>query len=109
MELVLDIVSAVLIALGSLFCIIGGIGLHRMPDFYTRTHAASLTDTLGAPLVLIGLMFQSHPALDMITVKLLITLMFLVMTSPVAGHALGKAAWSRGLKPWEPPESGGAS
>ena len=44
--IVLDIAAAVLILAGSLFCVIGGIGLVRMPDFYTRIHAASVTDTL---------------------------------------------------------------
>ena len=53
----LELLAAVLLGLGTFFCVVGGIGLHRMPDFYTRTHAASITDTLGAALVLIGLMF----------------------------------------------------
>jgi multicomponent Na+:H+ antiporter subunit G len=82
---------------GSLFIITGGIGLLRLPDFYTRIHAAGITDTMGAWLILIGLMFSSGWSL--ITAKLVMLLIFLVMTSPLATHALAKAAFMRGLQP----------
>ena len=82
---------------GSIFVIIGGIGLLRLPDFYTRIHAAGITDTMGAWLILIGLMFSSGWTL--VTAKLVILLIFLVMTSPLASHALAKAAFMRGLRP----------
>ena len=82
---------------GSIFVIIGGIGLLRFPDFYTRIHAAGITDTMGAWLILIGLMFSSGWTL--VTAKLVILLIFLVMTSPLASHALAKAAFMRGLRP----------
>ena len=55
-ELVLDLISAGLLAAGSIFVLIGGFGLIRLPDFYTRLHAAGITDTLGAELILLGLM-----------------------------------------------------
>ena len=60
MNLVLDILSWVSLTAGSVFCVIGAVGVLRMPDFYSRTHAASVTDTLGAGLVLLGLMFQAE-------------------------------------------------
>jgi len=82
---------------GSIFVIIGGIGLLRFPDFYTRIHAAGITDTMGAWLILIGLMFSSGWTL--VTAKLVMLLIFLVMTSPLASHALAKAAFMRGLRP----------
>ncbi len=81
---------------GSVFSVIGGVGLLRMPDFYTRTHAASLTDTMGAFLILLGLML--HSGANLITVKLLFVFGFIVLTSPTAAHALVKAAYSSGLK-----------
>ena len=56
-ELVLDLISAGLLAAGSIFVLIGGFGLIRLPDFYTRLHAAGITDTLGAELILLGLSF----------------------------------------------------
>jgi len=80
---------------GSVFCVIGGIGVVRMPDFYTRTHAASITDTLGATLILVGL--GIYAGFNLISVKLGVVLFFLYVTSPTAAHALVKAAYSRGL------------
>jgi multicomponent Na+:H+ antiporter subunit G len=80
---------------GSVFSVIGGIGMIRMPDFYTRTHAASITDTLGATLILLGL--GLHSGMNLITVKLMFVLFLLYVTSPTAAHALVKAAYSKGL------------
>lgn len=80
---------------GSAFCVIGGIGVIRMPDFYTRSHAASVTDTLGATLILVGL--GLHSGLNLISVKLAFVLFLLYVTSPTAAHALVKAAYSKGL------------
>ena len=94
---VADVISWILIVSGSLFVIIGGIGLLRLPDFYSRIHAAGITDTMGAWLILAGLMFQSGLTLN--TARLVILLFFLVATSPLASHALGKAAYLRGLDP----------
>jgi multicomponent Na+:H+ antiporter subunit G len=82
---------------GSAFLLVGGIGLLRLPDFYSRIHPAGITDTMGAWLVLVGLMFASESW--MVTVKLLMVLVFLFITSPLSGHALAKAAYLRGLKP----------
>ncbi len=83
------------IVTGSVFCVIGGIGLLRMPDFYTRSHAASITDTLGATLILVGLALVAGPGL--IAVKLFFVLFLIYVTSPTAAHALVKAAYSSGL------------
>ncbi len=91
----LDVVTAVLLVIGGLFCVTGGIGLHRFSDFYQRTHAASVTDTAGAGLMLLALMFQG--GLSMVTVKLLLVVVFLLFTSPAIAHALVKAAHGHGL------------
>ena len=95
--LVAEVLSWVFIVAGSVFVLIGGIGLIRLPDFYTRIHAAGITDTMGAWLLLIGLMFTAGWTL--ITVKLLMLLFFLAVTSPLSSHALAKAAFIRGLEP----------
>jgi multicomponent Na+:H+ antiporter subunit G len=94
---VVDLVSWILIFLGSLFIITGGVGLLRLPDFYSRIHAAGITDTVGSWLILLGLMFQSGLTLN--TARLVILLFLLVATSPLASHALCKAAYLRGLDP----------
>jgi len=95
--LVAEVLSWVFIVTGSVFVLIGGIGLIRLPDFYTRIHAAGITDTMGAWLILIGLMFTAGWSL--VTVKLFMLLFFLAATSPLSSHALAKAAFMRGLEP----------
>lgn len=97
MSIAIDIASWILLITGGLFCIVGGIGLLRMPDFYTRVHAASVTDTLGVGFILLGLMLQA--GLTLITVKLVIIGLLIFFTSPAATHALAKAALGRGLEP----------
>lgn len=92
---------------GGFFSIVGGIGLLRMPDFYTRSHAASLTDTLGATLILLGLAIYN--GLDLVTVKLAVIFGFLFLTSPTAAHALVKAAYSKGLEAPDVQEATGAA
>ena len=76
-HVVLDALSWICIVSGSLFAVIGGIGLVRLPDVFTRMHGGGITDTAGAGLILIGLMFQSGASL--LTVKLLMVLAFLLV------------------------------
>ena len=87
----------VFVGAGSILVLIGGIGLVRLPDFYTRIHAAGITDTMGSWLILVGLMFAAGWTL--VTAKLIMLLLFLAITSPLSSHALAKAAFMRGLKP----------
>ena len=93
----LDVLSAAMLVAGGVFCAIGAIGLLRMPDFFTRMHAASVTDTLGAGLVLLGLMLQA--GLTLVTVKLIAIGVLIFFTSPAATHALARAALARGVEP----------
>jgi multicomponent Na+:H+ antiporter subunit G len=95
MEIAREIAIWFCLLAGSVFCVIGGIGIIRMPDFYTRSHAASITDTLGATLILLGL--GLHSGLNLVSVKLAFVLFLFHVTSPTAAHALVKAAYSRGL------------
>jgi multicomponent Na+:H+ antiporter subunit G len=92
----------IFVAAGSLFLIIGGIGLLRLPDFYSRIHAAGITDTMGAWLLIVGLLFTAGDVLPHL--KLVMLLIFLIITSPLASHALAKAAYLRHLKPMVGPE-----
>jgi len=82
---------------GLFFVLAGTIGVLRLPDFYTRLHAAGMTDTLGAELILLSLIFQSD-SLQM-TLKILLVAFFLLVTSPTATHAVAHAAYTAGLKP----------
>jgi multicomponent Na+:H+ antiporter subunit G len=92
-----EVLSWVCILAGAVFVIIGGVGLLRLPDFYTRIHAAGITDTLGSWLILAGLML--HEGLTLGCAKLAMLLFFLLATSPLSSHALAKAAYLRGLDP----------
>ncbi len=97
MAIVLDAASWVLLLAGGAFIFIGGVGVLRMPDFYTRMHAAGLTDTLGTLLTMVGLILQSGFTLS--TAKLLAILLFLLLTAPTAAYALANAARLAGLVP----------
>ena len=98
MAVLIDLLSWLILLGGVAFALIGSVGLLRMPDFYTRLHAAGITDTLGAGLILLGLMLQAGWTL--ISVKLLHILIFLWFTGPIATHALSRAAL---LDPDNPP------
>ena len=95
--MLLDIASWALVLVGGAFCIIGAIGLLRMPDFFTRMHAASIIDTLGAAFILLGLMLQA--GFSLVTVKLIAIGLLLFFMSPVSTHALARAALARGVEP----------
>ena len=97
MEALVYFASWACLLLGSAFCIIGGSGLIRLPDFYSRIHGGGITDTLGAGLVMLGLMLQAGWSL--VTVKLVLIMLFLLLTSPVASHAIARAARHSGLEP----------
>lgn len=97
MMLLLDIASWLLLSLGGFFVFAGGLGALRLPDMYTRMHAAGLTDTMGTILVLAGLALQAWPTLALF--KLAAILVFLLLTSPTAAYALANAALLSGLQP----------
>lgn len=103
LDIALTIASWVCLVAGGLFCVIGALGLVRMPDFYTRVHAASLVDTLGAGLVLLGLLLQT--GFTLVGAKLVMIGLLLFFASPTATHALVRAALHRGLAPKLAPDS----
>ncbi|MEE9272428.1 MAG: monovalent cation/H(+) antiporter subunit G [Robiginitomaculum sp.] len=90
-------VSGFFIVVGVFFVIAGAIGVLRLFDFYTRMHAAGMTDTLGAEFIILGLMVQA--GFSQTSLKLLLVAIFLFMTSPTASHAVANAAYQAGLKP----------
>lgn len=92
--------AAVLLICGGLFSMIGGLGILRLPEFYSRLHGGGITDTGGAGLILIGLMCAaSIDGFSLVTVKLFMILAFLFITSPSSCHALAKAAMHWGVRP----------
>lgn len=97
MEMIADVASWCLIVLGCFFLVSGALGMLRMPDVYTRMHAASVIDTLGATLLIFGLIIQAGPTL--IALKLVFVLALFFFFSPVASHALAQAALHAEVKP----------
>ncbi len=101
MELIVNIISAVFIFIGATFVVGGAIGLIRMPDFYTRLHAASVTDTGGILFIMIGLVLQAIFIFEnpMAAIKLVLVVIFIFFTAPTASHAVAKAALMAKLIP----------
>jgi len=97
MSIVIDAASWALILAGGAFCVVGATGLVRMPDLYTRMHASGVIDPFGVCLILLGLALQA--GFTLVTAKLAMIILLLLFTSPVACHALGRAARHRGVKP----------
>lgn len=97
MGIVIDIAVWILLAIGSFFYLVGGIGLVRMPDLFTRMHATSVSETLGAGLLIIAMILAAGWSLN--SAKLAVILAILFFTGPVATHALAQAAITAGLKP----------
>ncbi|HEX2255942.1 MAG TPA: monovalent cation/H(+) antiporter subunit G [Afifellaceae bacterium] len=96
-EWLVYLVSWALVAAGSLFFLVGAIGLQRMPDIFSRLHANSVSETAGIGLLIGGMMLQG--GLTLITAKLFIILLILFFTAPIATHALAQAALAAGYRP----------
>lgn len=97
MTAILELLSNLCLMLGGVLCITGGVGLLRMPDFFSRVHASGVTDTLAAPLLLIGLLLQMEWSLD--SVKVIMILILVLVTNPTATHAMAKATLHGGQRP----------
>lgn len=97
--LVLDAVSWLLLSAGAFFTLVGALGMLRLPDVFARMHAAGMTDTMGAGLILAGLCFQTGAV--SVVARLLLVAAFLWFTSPISTHALARAALRTGVRPLE--------
>ncbi len=100
-ELIIEIASWVLILSGSFFAFVGALGVWRLPEFWSRLHGASVTDSAGMILLLAGMALQG--GLTLVTVKIIIIGIFLFITGPTATHAVANAAFVTGLRPTEAP------
>jgi len=104
----INIVATVLIATGILVLAFGVIGILRLPDFYTRMHAAGKTDSLGAVLVVLGFVLYNGQSLSpadlLVSLKILFIAVFIFIASPTATHAVMQTAIALGVKPWSKKE-----
>jgi len=92
------VIAIILIAAGVFFLMVSVLGLLRLPDFYTRTHAVGKSETLGSILVLSGL--AVYNGWELSTVKILFILFFVLIANPTATHAIARAALRTGRQPW---------
>ena len=95
----MEILAVIFIVSGLFFLVVAAIGIIRLPDVFTRSHAVSLTDSLGAFLLLIGI--AMYEGLSMNVLKILAVLSLLYLQNPVIAHATLRAAVRAGLKPWK--------
>ena len=97
MTIIIDVLSWLFVGMGVFLGLTGAFGILRFPDFYTRVHAASISDTLCTACFVLGLALQS--GFNLVTAKLFMILILLWLTGPAASHALVRAAYTAGLKP----------
>jgi multicomponent Na+:H+ antiporter subunit G len=107
MDMAFDVLAWAFIVAGLFFMLVGTIGVLRMPDVYTRLHAAGMTDTMGAGFLLAGMavvtiegMLHHEPGYGFVLIRLALTYAFLLFTSPIATHALARAGLAGGVQPW---------
>ena len=98
MSIITEIVSGIFLVIGAVAMLVGGIGILRLPDLFTRLHAVGIIDTLGVAAILIGLAFMAGWGL--VLIKLIIIFALLMLLNPSASHALARAAVHGAKKPW---------
>ena len=97
MSLILDIASILCFVVGTGALITGSLGLLRLPDVYSRIHAAGIIDTAAVGFIVLGMMLQA--GLSLISAKLALIIFFLFFTSPISGHAIATMAHKFGVEP----------
>lgn len=97
MSYLLSLAASVLILLGAFLSLLGALGVWRLPDAYTRMHSASKAGALGAILVLLGVLCATS---GMAWVETLLAVCVLLVTAPLAAHAIGRAGHMAGVKPF---------
>ena len=96
-----ELIIGIVVLLGSLLCALSAFGLIRLPDLYLRSHAATKSAALGVLFVLSGAFLYFWLYLDELSIKLLLGIVFVFVTSPVAGHLNGRAAYRSGVPLWK--------
>ncbi|MDK9762486.1 monovalent cation/H(+) antiporter subunit G [Vibrio sp. D420a] len=94
----MDIIVGILLCLGTLFTLIASLGILRMPDLYTRMHAATKAGTVGLASLLLAVAI-AIPDITVIS-RVIGTMLFICITAPVAAHLLGKATQESGYQIW---------
>ncbi|MFB9988190.1 monovalent cation/H(+) antiporter subunit G [Bacillus benzoevorans] len=101
MSVIVDFLIGFLILAGALLCLIAAFGVIRLPDVYTRNHAASKAATLGVMFILLGTFIYFYAFEGHFNSRLILGIVFLFMTSPISGHLINRAAYNSGVKLWD--------
>lgn len=104
MQIAIDVLSWAAILAGLFFILVGTLGVLRMPDVFTRLHAAGMTDTMGAGFLILGMCLQA--GLSLVAVRFALVYVFLLFTSPISTHALARAALAAKVVPYRAPMQG---
>lgn len=101
MTVIANILIVSTIVVGIIFTIVTVIGILRLPDVYTRAHAASKSATLGVLSILLGVFLHFWLIKGIFSIQLILAIAFLFITSPIGGHLMSRAAYMSGVKPTE--------
>ncbi|KTR05835.1 cation:proton antiporter [Aureimonas ureilytica] len=93
-----NILAGIFVVMGAMFALVASIGILRLPDFYTRIHAASKAGTVGSVLALVALAIVSVQTAEVL--RAIAAIVFFFLTAPISAHLLGKAAYSAGYRMW---------
>ncbi|MGP4041776.1 monovalent cation/H(+) antiporter subunit G [Gracilibacillus sp. D59] len=99
-EFIMDIVVILFLVIGTFFVISATIGVIRFPDVYTRLHASTKAATLGIAGIMIGSFIFLYAEHGIVSGKLILGIIFILLTAPVSAHMIGRAAHTTGVKPW---------
>lgn len=107
-ETLLDIFTIICLAAGAFFSLTGAVGVLRLPDVLSRIHPAGKNDTMGVALITLGLLAETlkYEYGYLVAAKLLLIVLFVFVTAPVASHAMAKAAYLGGARPWRAKDDG---
>lgn len=92
-----NILCILFVVTGILFMLAGSLGIVRLPDFYSRAHAAGTSDTLGVIFIIVGLII--YEGFTLVSLKLMLISIFIALANPIGTHALARAAFKKGEKP----------
>ncbi|KGP73117.1 monovalent cation/H(+) antiporter subunit G [Pontibacillus yanchengensis] len=100
-EIIWDIVIMLFLLSGTFFIISSSIGILRFPDVYTRLHAATKGATLGVAGIMIGSFLFMYIENGIVSGKLILGIIFVLITAPVSGHMISRAAYRSGVRLWD--------
>ncbi|MBC1436542.1 monovalent cation/H(+) antiporter subunit G [Paenilisteria rocourtiae] len=97
MNVIIEIIISIMILIGASLSILAAIGVIRLPDVYTRTHAAGISNTFGVSLLLfatVGYFFHTGEGFN---ARVLLAILFIYLTTPIASHLINRAAYDTGV------------